>query len=271
MSRGSYPALTPDTVAGSEERRVAFFAGLQQHLDELRCSLPDGHSLPTVALVHLALSGCDFSGNNPELVGMIDCVDAASIPIDCDYLAMGHIHRRHSVSTNGAPYHAHYCGTPLPVSFEEEGAHSVTVVETDARGKVPTLRFIELEPPLPVVTLPSRTGAFESFDDMLEALRQFNTRAYLRTRLLVDDVAPANAYELAHKAAAEGCGRFCKLQVVKKHEPIEDSLTSVTDAGELREMNPAELASRFYRATNGTDLPAELSKLFDQCALEVIR
>jgi DNA repair protein SbcD/Mre11 len=73
-------------------------------------------------------------------IGGAPAVSTAIVPEAFQYVACGHLHRRHSLS---GPVALHYSGSPLGYSFAEAGQEkSVTIVEVEPRGSLgaePTL------------------------------------------------------------------------------------------------------------------------------------
>ena len=108
-----------------------------------------------------------------------------------DYLALGHIH--HGQFVHSGKHNVRYCGTPLPVSFDETFTHSVTMVEIGRHGEKPIVTEIEIENPHSLVTLP--TDGFTTWEEAKELLVKFpdNIPAYIRLNVEVDDFLPLEA------------------------------------------------------------------------------
>ena len=103
-----------------------------------------------------------------------------------DYLALGHIHCPQDIK--GSHHHARYCGTPLPVSFDETYPHSVSIIELE-KGAEPQISTREIENPIPLVTLPHDPTPFE---DALKLLEEYPEEkpAYLRLNVLTKGYLP---------------------------------------------------------------------------------
>ena len=142
----AYPAsfpLTTDDPMDSAQRQQAYFQAL---LD-----LADAHNtngLPVVLMAHLAVSNSDFTGHDRDM--KMECVDLSTLGTGYDYAALGHIHRPQQVSEQ-----ARYCGTPVPVSFDEQCEHSVTIVEIDAHGSQPVISTKQIKNIKPLHTIPA--------------------------------------------------------------------------------------------------------------------
>lgn len=274
LSRGAYPAPAPDAIYSPERRREIFFKEIGHRLEQLRAG-HTGATLsdpPVIAMAHFTLSGCDVTGHDREVIGNLESTDASQFPIDCDYLALGHIHRPQTLRPHDVSYIARYSGSPIPISFDESYPHSVTIIETDAHGTMPEIREITIKPSYPVLTLPAHGEAYTDFNALLKAVGTVDSPAYIRARLKVADEAPANAYEEVIRAADSGSGRFCVLQIINgRTDPeTDDTLSlSVSDVESLRALSPTELASRYYHALYGSDMPSELTGIFNDCVQAV--
>ena len=73
-------------------------------------------NLPIIATGHLTTVGATTSDSVREIyIGTLDAFPAKAFP-KADYIALGHIHRPQKVIKEG---HIRYCGSPIPLSFDE--------------------------------------------------------------------------------------------------------------------------------------------------------
>lgn len=260
----NYPALdnTPGDSAAQKQR---FMGELSRLIAEASEQMPQA---PVVVMAHFATTGCDTTGH--DLIGGMEYTDLDNFTLPYDYLALGHIHRRQTfTSADGAT--ARYCGTPLAVSFDEVGSHSVTIVDIDSRGASPRISEVEIEPLWPLVTLGSPDPL--SFDEALKAIAAYEGKAYLRARVSIEDVAPAAAAEQAATAMRGREARFCKFQWIrqKSNRDAMDAAAEevLPDIDSFRSLDPMEVARRYYAATfDGNEMPSELaSRLKEICDL----
>ncbi|MBU2977747.1 exonuclease subunit SbcD [Alteromonas sp. C1M14] len=88
-----------------------------------------GGDIPIVATGHLTALGVSQSDSVREIyIGTLDGFSANNFPA-ADYIALGHIHRPQRV---GKREHIRYCGSPIPLSFDElASAKQVMVVSFD--------------------------------------------------------------------------------------------------------------------------------------------
>lgn len=90
---------------------------------------------PIVATGHLFAAGSkkvEGDGVRDLYVGSLVHLDAASLPETFSYLALGHLHSAQLVGGNPS---RRYCGSPLPMSFNEAGKDKhilVVAIENDA-------------------------------------------------------------------------------------------------------------------------------------------
>lgn len=111
-------------------------------------------TVPIILTGHLMTAGVTTSESVRELyVGTLEAFPASAFP-PADYLALGHIHRPQRVA---GQEHLRYCGSPLPLSFDElpKGAGSgkeVLLVEW-ADQTAPTITALPIPLFQPMATL----------------------------------------------------------------------------------------------------------------------
>ncbi|MGH8353483.1 MAG: exonuclease subunit SbcD [Pseudomonas sp.] len=104
--------------------------------------------LPIIASGHLTTVGASASESVREIyVGALEAFPTNAFP-PAAYIALGHIHRPQKV---GGLEHIRYCGSPIPLSFDEaKQQKEVLLVELDAEGlrrvtPLPVPRFQPLQ------------------------------------------------------------------------------------------------------------------------------
>ncbi|MCJ8319855.1 MAG: exonuclease subunit SbcD [Colwellia sp.] len=87
----------------------------------------DDKILPIIATGHLTTVGVTISESVRDIyIGTLEAFPASAFP-SADYIALGHIHRAQKVAKTE---HIRYCGSPIPLSFDEaEQAKKVLVVD----------------------------------------------------------------------------------------------------------------------------------------------
>lgn len=125
----------PDMSA--QARQEGLQAAIQKHYQDLyelalakREAL--GVDLPIIATGHLTTIGASSSESVREIyVGSLGAFPTSAFP-PVDYIALGHIHRPQKV---GGLEHVRYCGSPLPLSFDEsQQEKEVLLVELGSKG-----------------------------------------------------------------------------------------------------------------------------------------
>ncbi len=106
-----------------------FEAGLVQQA-ELQQQL--GRRVPVIATGHLTTVGASSNESVREIyVGSLEAFPTAAFP-PADYIALGHIHKPQKV---GGLEHIRYCGSPIPLGFDEAPQHKeMLLVDLDTQG-----------------------------------------------------------------------------------------------------------------------------------------
>ena len=231
-------------------------------------------ALPVVMTGHTTVRGCDFSGhtdiydrrNDGETytVGGIEGVKVEDMGNGYDYLALGHIHRKQYIHTGR--HNVRYSGSPLPVSFDENFEHTVTILEIDRKygpeERLPDIREIPIINTRPLITLPA-----DGFTDwktartLLENLDDGVKNAYIRLNVEVEDFLPHGANEDANAiAASKGC-RFCLINTRRKNAVFheEKSLT----VNEFRREDPLDIAIKYAKEI-GEVFNEDMRKMFEE-------
>ncbi|MCC2637485.1 MAG: nuclease SbcCD, subunit [Moraxellaceae bacterium] len=120
----------------AEQKQQALQAAIRRHYHDVyelalarRAAL--GGTLPIVATGHLTTVGASLSESVREIyVGTLAAFPASEFP-PADYIALGHIHRPQKV---GGQEHIRYCGSPIPLSFDEARTEKEVVLVELADG-----------------------------------------------------------------------------------------------------------------------------------------
>src|SRR5690606_33735111 len=122
-----------------------------------------GGALPIIASGHLTTVGASASESVREIyVGALEAFPTSAFP-PADYIALGHIHRPQKV---GGLEHIRYCGSPIPLSFDEaKQQKEVLLVDLDETG----LRAVTA---LPVPRWQPMASACGNLVELAEAIRE---------------------------------------------------------------------------------------------------
>ncbi len=246
-------------VPYANERNIpdGFF---QQLLD--RVAEKNNENLPVVMTAHTTVKGCDFTGHDhvtEYTVGGIDSLELDEMGEGYDYLALGHIH--HGQFVHSGKHDMRYSGTPLPVSFDENFTHSVSIVEISKHGETPTVKEIEIRNPHPLVTLP--TEGLATWEEAKELLSRFpnDISAYIRLNVEIEDFLPVEANaEAANLTQGKQC-RFCCINA--KRKTVSQNDVQVLTVQEFQAEKPIEIAKR-YAEYEGISFDEEMQTMFNE-------
>ncbi len=221
--------------------------------------------LPVVMMAHTTVDGCIRTGHDNATereVGGIESLSISELGSGYDYLALGHVHCKQFVHTGH--HNVRYSGTPLPVSFDEDFEHTVSIVEIAVHGDRPMVKEIPISNPYPLVTLPRPGEAFSTWDEARAALQEFpnDNPAYIRLNVEVDDYLPAEAKGKAEQIAKEKSCRFCLINAVRKVN-ADAADAQALSVQEFRVTHPKEIAKR-YLESEGVTFDEEMEAVFDE-------
>ena len=222
----------------------------------------NSNNLPVVMTAHLTVSGCDFAGHEHATdyaVGGIDSYHVEEMGSGYDYLALGHIH--HAQFVHGGHHRVRYSGTPIPVSFDENYPHSLTMVELTSHHQKPIIREVEIETHRPLVTLPTE-GAV-SWEKAKQLLANFpdDVEAYIRLHVEVEDFLPAEAHAEAQLISENKKCRFCVINTRRLNSPIREA--KMMSVQEFKSEEPIDIAKR-YAEDLGIEFDNDMNELFQQ-------
>ncbi len=117
-----------------DERREQIRAAIAQHYSELAKEMEvyASRSVPLIATGHLFVAGGERGERQNTIhLGNIDVLPASAFPTLFDYIALGHLHKAHSVGEQKI----RYSGSLIPIDFSEANyEHSVYIVEFEGRA-----------------------------------------------------------------------------------------------------------------------------------------
>lgn len=235
--------------------------GFFQKLLDIVAERNAGH-LPVVMMAHTTVKGCDFTGHDhgsEYSVGGIDSLDIEQLGDGYDYLALGHIHHEQFVHTG--KHNVRYCGTPIPISFDENYAHSVSMVDIAKHGEKPKVQKIEITNPRPLVSLP--TEGMATWEEAKQLLKNFpdDIPAYIRLNVAIDDFLPVEANQEAMALTKGKQCRFCHINA--KRKIVEKAETKVLTVQEFQSEEPIDVARR-YADDLGIAFDDEMRELFNE-------
>lgn len=232
-----------------EERPAAFCKAL---IEEVSRYNEDG--LPVIMAAHSTVTG-----SNPRkqdiIVGGIDSLKLEELGNGYDYIALGHIHFPQNIGPK-----ARYSGSPLPISFNEDYPHSVTVLEIDGHESKPRIKTIEIPVKREVITIPE--GQAVTFDEALKMLEAMpdDKDAYIRLNVRVKQYGGADWTERAVNATKGKACRYCYILLESEKDAATDKDRTEFSHEELEKMNPLDIARIHWKEMNGSELGEELEE-----------
>lgn len=219
-------------------------------------------NLPVAMMAHTTVRGCNFAGHDNAseyAVGGIDSYDLNEMGTGYDYLALGHIH--HAQFIHSGKHNVRYCGTPIPVSFDENYHHSVSIIEIAKHGEKPMVKEIEINPHRPLVTLP--TEGVTTWENAKELLKNYpnNIEAYIRLNVEVDDFLPVEANAEALLICEDKKCRFCVINSRRTKKNCREA--KVMSVQEFKTEEPIGIAKR-YAEDMGIEFDSDLNELFNE-------
>lgn len=240
------------------------------------------NGLPVVVMAHTAVNRIsgekpDAVGQDLDIIGGIDMVNADVFGTGYDYIALGHIHNPQNISDR-----IRYSGSPLPVSFDEDFHHSVSIVTIGAHGDTPEVETIDIDNAMPVITIPEQDGTRRSevkslkWDDAYEAFKKMDPEkaCYVRLNVTDDGTIPVEAKDKAAKVP-EQChlkAKFCLINRVKKvnDQDINSSGKINISTAELGKMGPYSVAELYLKETGQEGIDENILALLKETIDEVM-
>lgn len=219
-------------------------------------------NLPVVMTAHTTVRGCDFAGHenaSEYTVGGIDSYDLDELGTGYDYLALGHIHHKQFI--HSGKHNVRYSGSPIPISFDENYKHSVSIVEISGHGEKPKVIEVEINPHRPLVTLP--TEGVATWEDAKELLKKYpnDIEAYIRLNVEVDDFLPVEANAEALLICEDKKCRFCLINSRRLKKNRREA--KVMSVEEFKTETPLGIAER-YAEDLGVKFDSDMKELFNE-------
>lgn len=247
--RNSFPKVSDEDIESGERQR-AYFEALLEHVNT---GNPD--ALPVVLMAHLAVNNSDFTGHDRNMT--MECVEIDALGQGYDYAALGHIHRPQQVSER-----ARYCGTPVPVSFDEQCEHSVSIVTLEAHGALPQVATTAIKNIKPLHTIPAKDPVdLETALALVEEQRNDVKNAYIRLNVTVEHYLPNGAQERAAKAVNAQQGRFCEIKKTALNTATGPSRQMTVE--EFNRKQPIEVANQYYLEKIGRAMTDDEKAMFN--------
>jgi exonuclease SbcD len=151
--------------------------------------LEHADQLPIIATGHLTALGVSVSDSKSDSVrdiyiGSLEAFPASAFP-PADYIALGHIHRAQKIAKSE---HIRYCGSPIPLSFDEAKQDKRVLMVEFASGKLNQVTDIIVPCFQPLYMVKTSVDELES--SLQETLAEFEL--FVEKKSKIDDSADLN-------------------------------------------------------------------------------
>jgi exonuclease SbcD len=159
------------------QKRQALGDAIKQHYQTLyqiaeTKKQDSGLDLPIIATGHLTALGVSQSESVRDIyIGTLDGFAAEGFP-PADYIALGHIHKPQIVAKSE---HIRYCGSPIPLSFDELGTQKQVMLVEFTGSKRSTLQAIDIPIFQPMLVIKGDLAKIEKALQQLKANTKTNT------------------------------------------------------------------------------------------------
>ena len=211
----------------TDEKREKLVSGIKSHYHDVAERAEDirrhlGQPVPIIGMGHLYTAGGNAGDGVRDLyIGTLGQVDAGIFPSSFDYLALGHLHLPQMVG--GSPYRR-YCGSPLPMGFNEAGQQKQVCLVRIEPGEVPVITTL----PIPsFIRMERIRGNYKTVIAQLRELA-FVCEPVLTEIIIEDSLPPADIQE--------------EIRKLSSHSLVEVLITKTTNlsSGLLRPEIPSE-------------------------------
>ncbi|MDX2256856.1 MAG: exonuclease SbcCD subunit D [Pseudanabaenaceae cyanobacterium bins.39] len=203
-------------------------------------------------IAHMTMDGAKFSGSEAAYYsGNIYSMSGQSMPAECQYVGLGHIHRPQQIP-NAAP--TYYSGSLIQVDFGEVGEQKgFNIIEVEA-GRPAKVRFQPLTCQKPLKLVECHINDLE---ENLEQHRDY--QGYLKFAIAV----PSAPIGLADRVR-----KVCPQAIIVEPRVITPSTKTSIDP-ERDRFNPVSEFQRFYRDQDKELTPQVLEyfqNLYTECS-----
>ena len=196
--------------------------------------------LPSIFLSHIFVAGGSVSDSERE----IDLGGARAVPLeqlpDCDYCALGHLHKRQKLGKN-----AYYSGAPMQFSFDECGTQKTVNIFDLTKNGLKNFKQVEITSTKKLIRLQA-----ESAESAIALLKR-NAQYFVELTLNLD--APLTSQQ---NSSLHECENLLSLKIELVGAQADEQRTS------NKGKSSSQLFYDFYKLRYGSDVPQELLELF---------
>jgi DNA repair protein SbcD/Mre11 len=247
----------------AQDKQLGLQTAIQQHYQQLygrACAKRDalGGQLPIIATGHLTTVGASASESVREIyVGALEAFPTSAFP-PAAYIALGHIHRPQKV---GGLEHIRYCGSPIPLSFDEaKQQKEVLLVELNNDG-------LQQVTPLPVPRFQPLLALKGTLVELQTAIQAAASQGTAERPVWLEVLVCGDDYLSDLQARIQAFTEGLPVEVLRIRRERGAAVASLTGASRqtLDELSVAEVFSqRLASEAIEPEVQARLSGLYHQ-------
>ena len=267
------PFIRPRDVVKSQagqstqEKQQALQQAIADHyqllFDQAKQTAPNS---PVLMTGHLTTVGASTSDSVREIyIGTLEAFPAAAFP-DADYIALGHIHKPQLV---GKAEQIRYCGSPIPLSFDEASQQKQVVLVEFSEEKTPNITPIDVPTFQPMAMLKTD---IDNLADEIAALSKnlFSEDSVERTLWLdIEIMTTGYLQDIAERVAKLTKDLPIEVLMIRRNKSQRQLINQADNKVTLNELTPSEVFKQRLLLEQWPDEAAEqrkqrLSNLFTQ-------
>ena len=245
--------------SSAQEKKDALFQGIHDHYQNLfaAAQMQQAAAKQPVAIMatgHLTAAGSALTDSVRELyIGLLDALPASAFPA-ADYIALGHIHRSQLV---GQCNHIRYCGSPIPLSFDELNKAKEVLLVDFAAGKL-----VQITPLLIPIFQPMQTikGNEQEIQTQLSAFSAANSATPVWVDVEVNSALHRNdLHQQILKFVEKSPVEILRLRLAKT---AQNNATQTAEKVTLEELKPEDV---FEQCLVQKDFEEDLQQRLRNC------
>ncbi|MFZ3182739.1 MAG: exonuclease subunit SbcD [Pseudomonas sp.] len=252
----------------AQDKQLGLQTAIQQHYQQLYALAESkrdelGGQLPIIATGHLTTVGASASESVREIyVGSLEAFPTSAFP-PAAYIALGHIHRPQKV---GGLEHIRYCGSPIPLSFDEaKQQKEVLLVDLNSEG-------LQQITSLPVPRFQPLVSLRGSLTELHSAIVDAASKGTLDKPVWLEVLVTADDYLSDLQPRIQAFTEGLSVEVLRIRRERGTAVAGLSSASRetLDELSVTDVfAQRLVSETLEPELQARLSGLYQQVVAEL--
>lgn len=221
-----------------------------------------------IAMGHLHVAGGQLSEQSERklVIGGQEALDASIFPPELAYVALGHLHLAQSFDGG----RIRYCGSPLPLSFNEIGYPHQLVELSFEQAQLRGSEIIRVPRPAPILRVPERhlplqaaLSALRALETPEDAPRGLEPLIEVPIELALADTEVRAQVDQALQGKRV---RLARIDALRRRDPMNPESSEVSLS--LAELKPQTLFERLVSSETGAPPQAELLSAFGELLLQ---